>query len=578
MKDIDSMSFSEAVCEWQNAPHKYKGATISKWCNVLGITPQTFHLKKKKEMIKSGNLKKRKRDAGQRKNPLLVEWAKTIVQVMAFVPKTTRKPPVNLAFEKAIKNGLLTEDALKVPLGTYCRVIREERLLEREKKIVRFEASRPMELWQMDASGSEYLYVAKVKNGEPTLRLRATKTDYKNKKQDGLRVWYYGAVDDHSGYWLAKAGIASGESSADNLNFFKWCACKKDDAEIPFYGLPEKVYMDNGPLSRAAATKEFFKRIDVELKTHEPNSAEDTGKIEVRWKPLWRRFEMDMLMDPHWDKVELTVTELNQRLKNFIIEQNRRQHRHLGCTRLEAWLTVIKNGGVVEIAPEAWDTAFATQKISIDNAGWFDFKGKQYEVKGIMGKTARAYRGLINGKVLVKDLQTNYIYEAKAAKYLEAGEYRADRKQEWENIKKESQSMKEMFAPGAFRSIYEKTEDTNVVCFPIKSTERTIDTAFEKVDPFAIQDAKTEIKVEAGAMMAPRDIVPAKMSIMELFRKLKDATGTISPALNQALRAEFGESIEMSKAEEVIREIEAIGQEAWLRGKGQEGNKEAAAG
>lgn len=550
MPDVDPRIFAEALKEWRAAQHGHKSFVAAKWIEVLGISQATFHRKVKSLEIQES--RSRRSDHGRRKDPRVDEWARIIVQVMGFVPKTIRKPPIKLALKKALINGMLPPEAEGVPYSTYCRIIREKGLLEVSQKIVRFEASRPMEMWQMDASGSEHLYVAKITSNGPVLRLRATKQDYKNKLQDGLKVWYYGMVDDFSGYWLSRVYIAPGESSADNLAFFKWCACKKIDQRIPFYGLPETVYMDNGPLSRANTTREFFKRVDVELKTHEPNSPEDTGKIEVRWKPLWRMFEMDLLMDPHWEKIEMTPEELNERLLNFIVDENQRAHRHLDCTRLDAWLTVAKSGGVVEISPEAWDTVFVTKKVLVDRAGWFDFEGVKYQINGFIDGWARAYKGVLDGKIIVKELRTSRTFEAQEAQYLPAGEFRKERKQEWEKVKNEAEAMKERFAPGDFRGVYEGRESVNVR-YLVKSTDRPVETDFAKVDPYEEKDRAAAIPSKIDAMECPR---PAKSTI-PMWKFLKDLKNiiTITPELNRELKERYGESIDVKEAEEVIRRI-----------------------
>lgn len=553
MADLDPRIFAEALQEWRHAPSRRKCSVKDKWCSVLGISGATFY-RKAKDLL--GGEKKRRADHGRHKDPRMEEWARTIVRVMGLAPKTVRRPPIGLAFRKALINGLLPPEAEGVPYSTFCRVIREKGLLEQTQRIVRFEALKPMDMWQMDASGSEHLFVARLDGkGEPVLRLRATKSDYKNKPRDGIKIWYYGMVDDHSGYWLARAYAAPGESSADNLAFFQWCACKKDDQRIPFYGLPEKIYMDNGPLARAHTTTEFFKRIDVDLKTHEPNSPEDTGKIEVRWKPLWRNFEMDLLMDPHWEKTEFSVDALNERLLNFIVAENRRAHRRLNCSRLDAWMEVMKNGGVAEISPEAWNTAFISRKVTIDRAGWFSFDGKDYEAKGIYSTRARAYRGVLDGKLMVKDLRTGGIYEAHEARYLEAGEFRGDRKQEWAEIKKEAGAMKERFAPGEFKGVYEGIETGNITYMPVRSSERMVETAFEKVDPHGETDAAKIRSEKTDALDVPRSILNDRMPMFEFFKKLRNETGTISPELNRELRERYGESIDTKEAEEVIRRI-----------------------
>ncbi|MBF0646910.1 hypothetical protein IR030_15265, partial [Desulfuromonas acetoxidans] len=56
-------------------------------------------------------------------------------------------------------------------------------------------------------------------------------------------------------------------------------------------------------------------------------------------------------------------------------------------------------------------------------------------------------------------------------------------------------------------------------------------------------------------MEVGRDLVAQNMPISEFLKKLRDAAGRIEPALNKELKATFGTSIEINRADEVIKAI-----------------------
>ncbi|MDP3013861.1 MAG: DDE-type integrase/transposase/recombinase, partial [Candidatus Subteraquimicrobiales bacterium] len=323
MKGIDNTLLAVALDEWLSAPHGAKEFVVNKHAERFKISFQTMHLKFKSFGYHLPQ-KKTKCTKGKSKIEGLREIAEAIARLYALIPKRAgRKPPLEYAIEKAIINGLVPGNTKDIHPGTIGRAMRELNLLDTKGRIYRFQAKRPMEQVQYDCSGSEYLYVSRFEGKEPILRIRESKS-YKNKdKFENYRVWYHGIVDDHSRYWLAMPHVAPGEDSECAIKTLKWAFSKKEDQRIPFRGLPARLYMDNGPLAKANATKDFLKRIGVELKTHAPECPDGTGKIEIKWKELWRGFEVgEFLMQPHWEKQEISLTQLREMLMNYTVWLN----------------------------------------------------------------------------------------------------------------------------------------------------------------------------------------------------------------------------------------------------------------
>lgn len=458
--DINTTLFTLAYEEWQSAENGAKRYIVRKHAAVLGVAPNTLY-RRFREIGFMPEQRKEKATKGQSKIEGLHDMANTIAHLYAFIPvRANRKPPLELAIRKGIENGMLPERAREIHVSTFARVLREKGLLNREGRVLRFEAKFPMEQLQYDVSGSEYLYVHRFDNGEPVLRVRSSKS-YKNKDRfENFRVWYHGYVDDCSRYWMAMPFVSSGENSADAIRFSKWAFALKEDSRIIFHGLPERIYMDNGPLAKAEATRNFFERqLGVEIKTHEPESSADTGKIEVRWRHLWSGFEaVEFLMDPHWEKREYTLTDIRERLNNYIVESNAKKHPNRAEAKIDVWRTgVMARGGVVGIAESAFENACSRPKRKVGTDGLITLDNVRYFVKGLLDTWVWVYRGVLDaGKIIVEDCMTHKRYEVKPFVMPGLDEIRTDKKLVADRIREEADEIRKGMQPGAFRGVYQK--------------------------------------------------------------------------------------------------------------------------
>ncbi len=506
MKEIDIAVLSVAFQEWRMAVNGSKSYIVRKHASALGISYGTLH-RKFKAMGFQLLQKRPKVTKGQSKIPGLHDMAKQIARLYAFIPaRAGRRPSLEIAIRKAIENSMLPESAKDISVSTFARVLREKGFLDTEGRVLRFEAARPMEQVQYDVSGSEYLYVVGIDNGEPVLRVRASKA-YKNKDRfENLRVWYHGMVDDHSRYWLAMPFVAPGESSVDAVKFCKWAFARKQDERIVFRGLPGRVYMDNGPLAKAEATRNFFERqLGVEIKTHEPESPSDTGKIEIRWRHLWSGFEAaEFLMDPHWEKREYRLSELKDRLMNYTVEVNNKKHPNLMCTRTQAWMAVMQHGGVIDIDESAFGRAFTRLKRLVGKDGIMRLENERYFVKGLLDAWVWVYRGLLEESIVVEDMMTHQRYEATPFEMPALDGIRADKKLEGVKIREEAQALKKQMKPGEFRGIYERREETKVVPLPAQTKEtREVFDVFDIDTHPSLQEAMREFCEIVGVYIEP---------------------------------------------------------------------------
>ena len=276
-----------------------------------------------------------------------------------------------------------------------------------------------------------------------------------------MKLWYYGMVDDHSRYWLAQPVVAPGESGALALAFIKWAIAKKTDVRIIFRGLPKRIYSDNGALVRNEATRTFLESLGIDIKTHEANSPGDTGKIEIKWRQLWSGFEVgEFLMDPHWEDREYPLSEVRERLINYTKQLNERKHPTMpAVTKTQAWLKVMHQGGVIDVDESAFDNAFSRHRHLVGPDGLFQHDKIRYRVHGLLNTWVYVYFGLYDDRVVVEDMLTHQRYEAEPFTMPGLDEIRTDKRPVADKVREEAQALKDKFAPGEFRGVYETDEN-----------------------------------------------------------------------------------------------------------------------
>ncbi len=443
--------FAGLVQEWEAAPHGQRGALLAARLPLLGISLGTFHRERERRFGETG--RQTPKTKGVPKRPEYLEAVRAIIKEK-FHPKKGVRPltTADAQAEAAAKGCAL---ALAIPEGTVNRVARELRLHPRvQRREARFEASRPNELHQMDASRSEYFQCHRHRGGEWVLKLSPTIFKNRDYRELRERVWIWGLVDDFSGFRVLRYCVAKGESAADGISFLQW-AWSRVPEHAPFRGLPDTLYLDQGPLNKTKAFQRFCEEVaGVRLLAHEAGRPQATGKVESGWKTLWRRFEARFFRDPGCERREFSLSELNQELAWHLKEQNATEHRRLKHLSKEAaWLTI---QGVVDIEPAAWGHIFHRERRTLDAAGCFDFRGDAWQVRDMPypgGVRAEIYLGVRDGAVLVADPRDGKKYAAGPFEAQPAGEYRRGELTPLEKLQQEDTGQRPMlpvtFAPAA---------------------------------------------------------------------------------------------------------------------------------
>ncbi|MBM4302548.1 MAG: transposase family protein [Deltaproteobacteria bacterium] len=419
--DVIKPLFMDVVREWEAAPHGQKGAVLKARLPVLGMSLASFHLKRR--MVGSLSRRKPRADKGATKHPERRAWVKEIMSLKHSSIKGVSRLATWNAQGLALEHGLPPE-AADMSVGVINKLARQMKLVETPRRSSRFEAPTPNYLHQVDASGSRHFYPYKTVGGEWILRLRPGQL--RNKEQlSGLRVWCWGLVDDFSGFRVQRYLVSPGESALDGVDFLRWAWTPNPD-HAPFEGLPQHLYMDPGVLAKYGPFKAFCEEVGIDLRTHEPNRPQATGKVETGNKDLKSEFEGRFMRDPGWRTREITLTELNQELAYFRQITNRTGHRRLPMPKESAWLVLNTQGGPVRLTPESWDKIF-TQNIhrTLNDAGCFSLGGPVYQVAGraIWSTRVRVYLSLTSDALVVEDLRDGARYAAGPYVPMVAGDY-----------------------------------------------------------------------------------------------------------------------------------------------------------
>jgi hypothetical protein len=395
------------------APHGHKTTTMQRWAVLVGLTPQTLY----REL----DLGAKTRSAAV-KRPELREWAKVVAMVKKRPPEEAGEISTDQAVRIAIESKLVPVSAMDVSPATFDRVMREMGTAKKSVRANRFQAKEPNQAHHFDASSSAFFYVAKrMPDGEFVLRMhRPAAGDYKNKPVpvDKLRPWYYGLCDDHSGRKIARLIVGQGENAADSIlsiaEFWR------------VFGVPKKLLADQGMLKKCLATSGFIHACGVSFPQMMPYAKRGHGKIENPWKTQWQRFEKPFYAADDWQHYEITATEMNRRLDNYMEEENQRAHRfERGITRMDAWRRVMLSGGIVTLPEDALSRAHTMDRRKVGIDGLVHLDNGLYEVKGLHDAWAFVYRSMFEDKMVAEDCETGERYEVKDFAPLDEGEYRA---------------------------------------------------------------------------------------------------------------------------------------------------------
>ncbi|HIJ95809.1 MAG TPA: hypothetical protein HPP94_08760 [Desulfuromonadales bacterium] len=510
-KALEPYILALVVDEWKTAPFGTKRQVVNDWAERLGISPETLYRSMPTDRI---------RRKGDVKIEGIVAAAATIAAIKRRPPEHKGEITTAAAVKIALENGAIAESYADVSISTFDRTMREMGLNRRQRRIQRYQAERPNQLHHVDASSSKNFWVSKaLKNGDFVLKLHAGIAGYKNKPVPiRLRPWIYGLTDDYSGVHCARYIAALGESAGDNMDFLSWAWSKNDDSF--FFGLPENIKGDQGPMMKSDGAPDWFGRLGIEIDGSIALNKESHGKIERPWRTMWQSFELPFFVESDWKHFEITLSELNRRFMIYQEEYNSRKHRfERTITRRQAWQKISLYGGATALPENALRTVVKRWKRTVDAAGVFPIDNVLYEVKGLHSATVWVYQGIFADMMMVVDERDGRKYEVENFAPNKYGEYTAHTETPHQQAVKAAREL-----DGLTNTLYTEhpVRAANVTQFPTRIKEtRPLENPLDLDRMPSMEAALRELQTVSGSILSleEREVVAELIAQNGLSRK-----------------------------------------------------------
>lgn len=375
---------------------------VGRIAELFGVSPSTVY-RGLKSLHRPKGL--RRSDRGRPRTVSEGDLEKYCEIIAALKIRTSNKKGRHLSTNRAIElledHGVQTPDGhFQAPKGllkppTVNRWLRawgyDQPRMTRATPAVRFEARHSNACWQFDMSPSDLKHIKQPawvdpRRGDPTMTL-------------------YSVVDDRSGTSYQEYRCVYGEDAESALRFLFNAMAAKDDTE--FQGIPEMLYLDNGPVAKSLVFQTVMERLGVNWQTHMPAGSDGTrvtarskGKVERPFRTVKEAHETLY----HFHEPE-TEAEANLWLRNFINKYNDKPHRREAHSRIEDWMANLPETGFREMCSWERFCAFAREperrKVAADARVSID--GTFYEVDGdLAGEEVLLWWGLFDHELFVE--------------------------------------------------------------------------------------------------------------------------------------------------------------------------------
>ncbi|MBH8552650.1 transposase [Nostocaceae cyanobacterium CENA357] len=223
----------------------------------------------------------------------------------------------------------------------------------------------------------------------------------------------YSVVDDRSGVAYQEYHGVYGEDVEAALRFMFAAMSPKAETDFPFQGIPQMLYMDNGPIAKSLVFQKVMGYLGIEVRTHLPNgkdgrrvTARSKGKVERPFRTVKEMHEtLYHLHEPE------TEAEANAWLMKFLLHYNNRSHRSEPHSRMEDWVSNLPELGIRQMCNWERFCTFARsperRKVGIDAR--VTVEGVAYEVEpDLAGETVVLWWGLFDNELYVEHKERRY--------------------------------------------------------------------------------------------------------------------------------------------------------------------------
>ena len=292
--------------------------------------------------------------------------------------------------------GLLNKSTVNYYLKTWDYDLSS---LNQPSPAVRFQAIHSNECWQFDLSPSDLKYLKNPSWIEPG----------RGKPQ----LMLYSVVDDRSGVCYQEYRCVYGEDAESALRFLFNAMSEKKIEGFNFQGIPQMIYMDNGPIAKSRVFLQVMEYLGVKVMTHLPQSKEKRrttarakGKVERAFRTVKEAHETLY----HFHEPE-TEAEANAWLHQYLLHYNNQPHRAQPHSRFEDWLLNLPKDGIRQMCSWERFCTFAREpeqrKVGIDAR--VTVEGVAYEVEAdLAGEKVTLWWGLFDNELYVEHQGQRY--------------------------------------------------------------------------------------------------------------------------------------------------------------------------
>ncbi len=377
---------------------------------LYGVSETTLY-----RMLNARNRPKalRRSDYGRPRNLSKSKMEKYCEVIAAIKIRTSNGKGRHLSTSEAIRlleeHGIETPDGfVKAPksllkVSTVNRYMQHWRYdifsLCKQTAAVRFQAVHSNDCWQFDLSVSDLKRVKepswiKEGHGHPLLML-------------------YSVVDDRSGVAYQEYRCVYGEDVEAALRFLFNAMSPKKNGNFLFQGIPQMIYMDNGPIARSHVFQQVMRYLNIDIRTHLPRgkdgrrqTARSKGKVE---RPFRTVKEMHETLY-HFNEPE-NEDEANVWLLQFLLRYNDMRHRSESHSRMEDWIRNQPSNGIRQMC--GWDRfctfAREPERRTVGSDAQVSIDGTAYQLDSdLAGEKVILWWGIFDNELFVEFKERRY--------------------------------------------------------------------------------------------------------------------------------------------------------------------------
>lgn len=356
----------------------------------------------------------RRADRGEPRKMVRAELERYCEIVAALKVRTSNLKRRRLSTRRCIElleeHGVETPDGpARAPAGllttpTVNRYLRlwgyDHARMTRPPAAVRFEARTSNQMWQFDISPSDLKEIPQPAWIDP---------DREGRPVPNL----FSVVDDRSGAAYQEYRCIYGEDVESGLRFLFNAMAPKDGDEPSIQGIPEVLYLDNGPIAKSGVFNTVMLRLGVQVMTHQPAgrdgrrpTARSKGKVERPFRTVKEAHETLY----HFHKPE-TEAEANAWLARYIDRYNGQPHRREPHSRIEDWMRNLPGEGFRQMCSWERFCAFARdpERRRVAGDARIRIDGAHYEIDpDLAGEMVTVWWGLFDQEVFVEFQDRKY--------------------------------------------------------------------------------------------------------------------------------------------------------------------------